>query len=431
MSARPAVLVDGVSKTFQIPREQVHTLKERALHPFRRTGHDDLRALRDVSFAVERGEFFGIVGRNGSGKSTLLKCLAGIYRTDRGQIYVDGRMSTFIELGVGFNMDLAAYDNVMLNATMLGLSQRETRARYDRIIDFAELREFADLKLKNYSSGMLVRLAFSVMIQVDADILLIDEVLAVGDAAFQQKCYDEFARIRRSGTTVLFVTHDMNAVQRFCDRAVLLEHGRPVELGEPERVGDRYLELNFSRDARDAEAREAGDAAGRAPSAQRGPDGEPVRLGDGRAEIVEAWFEDEQGERAEVLRARQPCSFHARVRVNGRLEDPLVGVNFQNSSGEHVWGANNLKAEPSGVYDPGDEFIFALRFTNLLAPDRYWVTPAVAKSDGGLVWHDRRTRFASVMVTATNPPEGLVDLPFEIDVERSQPAEEPAPEVAG
>jgi ABC-type polysaccharide/polyol phosphate transport system ATPase subunit len=424
-------LVDGVSKTFQIPREQVHTLKERALHPFRRTGHDDLRALRDVSFAVERGEFFGIVGRNGSGKSTLLKCLAGIYRTDRGQIYVDGRMSTFIELGVGFNMDLAAYDNVMLNATMLGLSQRETRARYDRIIDFAELREFADLKLKNYSSGMLVRLAFSVMIQVDADILLIDEVLAVGDAAFQQKCYDEFARIRRSGTTVLFVTHDMNAVQRFCDRAVLLEHGRPVELGEPERVGDRYLELNFSRDARDAEAREAGDAAGRAPSAQRGPDGEPVRLGDGRAEIVEAWFEDEQGERAEVLRARQPCSFHARVRVNGRLEDPLVGVNFQNSSGEHVWGANNLKAEPSGVYDPGDEFVFALRFTNLLAPDRYWVTPAVAKSDGGLVWHDRRTRFASVMVTATNPPEGLVDLPFEIDVARSRPAEEPAPEVAG
>jgi ABC-2 type transport system ATP-binding protein len=431
MSARPAVLVDGVSKTFQIPREQVHTLKERALHPFRRAGHDDLRALRDVSFAVERGEFFGIVGRNGSGKSTLLKCLAGIYRTDRGQIYVDGRMSTFIELGVGFNMDLAAYDNVMLNATMLGLSQRETRARYDRIIDFAELREFADLKLKNYSSGMLVRLAFSVMIQVDADILLIDEVLAVGDAAFQQKCYDEFARIRRSGTTVLFVTHDMSAVQRFCDRAVLLEHGRPVELGEPERVGDRYLELNFSRDARDAEAREAGDEAARAPSAQQGAEGEPVRLGDGRAEIVEAWFEDEQGERAEVLRARQPCSFHARVRVNQRLEDPLVGVNFQNSAGEHVWGANNLKAEPSGVYEPGEELVFALRFTNLLAPDRYWVTPAVAKSDGGLVWHDRRPRFASVMVTATNPPEGLVDLPFEIDVARSRPAAAPAPEVAG
>ena len=263
MSTRPAVLVDGVSKTFSIPREQVHTLKERALHPFRSAGHDDLRALRDVSFAVERGEFFGIVGRNGSGKSTLLKCLAGIYRTDRGQIYVDGRMSTFIELGVGFNMDLAAHDNVMLNATMLGLSQRETRARYDRIIDFAELREFADLKLKNYSSGMLVRLAFAVMIQVDAEILLIDEVLAVGDAAFQQKCYDEFARIRRSGTTVLFVTHDMNAVQRFCDRArAARARAHRRDRRAPDASGERYLQLNFSRDARDAEAREAGDDGG-------------------------------------------------------------------------------------------------------------------------------------------------------------------------
>src|SRR4051794_38957631 len=351
MSARPAVLVDGVSKTFTIPREQVHTLKERALHPFRRTGHDDLRALRDVSFAVERGEFFGIVGRNGSGKSTLLKCLAGIYRIDRGRIYVDGRMSTFIELGVGFNMDLAAYDNVLLNATMLGLSQRETRARYDHIIDFAELRDFADLKLKNYSSGMLVRLAFAVMIQVDADILLIDEVLAVGDAAFQQKCYDEFARIRASGTTVLFVTHDMGAVQRFCDRAVLLEHGRRVELGDPERVGDRYFQLNFSKEARDAEARDAGERPGGAASPAGGPPAghEPVRLGDGKAEIVEAWFEDERGQRVEVLRSRQACTFRVRVHVHARLEDPLVGMNLHNSAGEHVWGANNLLHEGSGT----------------------------------------------------------------------------------
>src|SRR6195952_1395237 len=258
MAARPAVLVDGVSKTFQIPREQVHTLKERALHPFRRTGHDDLRALRDVSFAVERGEFFGIVGRNGSGKSTLLKCLAGIYRTDRGQIYVDGRMSTFIELGVGFNMDLAAYANVMLNATMLGLSTKEARKRYDRIIDFAELHDFTDLKIKNYSSGMLVRLAFSVMIQVDADILLIDEVLAVGDAAFQQKCFDEFGRIRRSGATVVLVTHEMGAVHRFGDRAMLMENGKVVDIGDTQRVADRYLDLNFSAEARAEQAEIAG-----------------------------------------------------------------------------------------------------------------------------------------------------------------------------
>src|SRR5207248_9053436 len=163
----PAVVVDGVSKRFRIPQEQVHTLKERALHPLKRRRFNELPALQDVSFAVERGEFFGIVGRNGSGKSTLLKCMAGIYRTDRGAIYVNGRVATFIELGVGFNPDLVARDNVALNGIMLGLSPRDARERFERVIEFAELEEFVDLKLKNYSSGMHVRLAFSVMIQVD------------------------------------------------------------------------------------------------------------------------------------------------------------------------------------------------------------------------------------------------------------------------
>src|SRR3954469_5883113 len=270
-TAPPAVAVDGVSKTFRLPHERVHTLKERALHPLRRMGMEAFPALKDVSFAVDNGEFFGIVGRNGSGKSTLLKCLAGIYATDRGRIYVNGRLSTFIELGVGFNPDLPARDNVMINATMLGLSPREARRRFDAVIDFAELHEFIDLKLKNYSSGMMVRLAFAVMIQVDADILLIDEVLAVGDAAFQQKCFDEFARIRQEGRTVLLVTHDMGAVQRFCQRAMLLEEGRVVEVGEPQLVGNRYLEVNFDQHARE-----------RTPEEEEARD--PDRFGDGRAD---------------------------------------------------------------------------------------------------------------------------------------------------
>src|SRR3954449_5042105 len=249
-----AIEVRDLEKTFRIPKRQVHTFKERALHPFRRGIYEELNVLRGISFDVLEGEFFGIAGRNGSGKSTLLKCLAGIYRADAGRIFINGRLSTFIELGVGFNPDLAARDNVMLNATMLGLSPREARRRVDAVVDFAELREFTELKLKNYSSGMMVRLAFSVMIQVDADILLIDEVLAVGDAAFQQKCFEEFERIKRSGTTVLLVTHDMGAVDRFCDRAMLLENGRCVEIGDSEHVGLRYLQLNFSEEARAAEA---------------------------------------------------------------------------------------------------------------------------------------------------------------------------------
>src|SRR5579884_33200 len=230
-SAPPPIVVDGVSKTFRIPEERVHTLKERALHPLRRSRHETFAALHDISFAVRRGEFFGIAGRNGSGKSTLLKCMAGIYGIDSGRIWMDGRLSTFIELGVGFNQDLAARDNVVLNGIMMGLSPREARRRVDEVIDFAELREFEELKLKNYSSGMHVRLAFSVAIQVDAEILLVDEVLAVGDANFQQKCYDQFARLKREGRTILFVTHDMGAVERFCDRAMLMDRGKMIAIG--------------------------------------------------------------------------------------------------------------------------------------------------------------------------------------------------------
>src|SRR5215218_8083597 len=244
----PALVVDGVVKRFRIPGERVMTLKERALHPLRKTPWHELTAVDGVSFSVAPGEFFAVVGRNGSGKSTLLKCMAGIYRVDGGQIYVNGSLSTFIELGVGFNPDLAARDNVVLNAIMLGLSPREARDRFDRVIEFAELEDFVDLKLKNYSSGMHVRLAFSVMIQADADILLIDEVLAVGDASFQQKCFDVFQGLKDAGKTMLFVTHDMGAVQRFCDRALLIENGVVKTIGDPQRVGNQYVELNFGRD---------------------------------------------------------------------------------------------------------------------------------------------------------------------------------------
>src|SRR3954447_23849685 len=241
-----AVRADGVSKAFRLPHEQVHTLKERVVHPARRRRFDRLQALQDVSFDVRRGEFFGIVGRNGSGKSTLMKCLAGIYRADAGEMWLRGRMAPFIELGVGFNPELTARDNVIINALMLGLTPAEARERYDEIIAFAELEEFVDLKLKNYSSGMHVRLAFSVMVHVDADVLLIDEALAVGDAAFQQKCYDALNRINAEGKTILLVTHDMDQVQRFCDRALLLDRGRMVAVGEAGKVARRYLQLNFA-----------------------------------------------------------------------------------------------------------------------------------------------------------------------------------------
>jgi ABC-type polysaccharide/polyol phosphate transport system ATPase subunit len=404
----PAVVVEGVSKTFALPHERVHTLKERALHPLRGTRTDTLHALRDVSLEVGRGEFFGIVGRNGSGKSTLLKCLASIYAVDGGTIRLGGRLSAFIELGVGFSMDLPARDNVTINATMLGLSPREARRRFDAILDFAELGDFVDLKLKNYSSGMLVRLAFAVMIQVDAEILLIDEVLAVGDAAFQQKCFDEFARIRESGRTVLLVTHDMGAVNRFCDRALLLERGRVAAHGDPETVGNRYFELNFSEAAR----------------ADAGLDRSTERMGDGHAEIVECWFEDGAGETVAGVAAGAPCAFAARVRFIEPVDDPLFGVVVQNDRRETVLAASTLWSDPTpGRYEPGDEVTYRVRFENRLVPGRYFATPAVARQGQGIAWIDRRERMADLLVSGLTRTDAVVDLPYEVTVSRAARAE--------
>ncbi len=411
LRSAPAVAVDGVSKTFRVPTERMHTLKETVLHPFRQRGEDAFDALDDVSFVVEPGEFLGIVGRNGSGKSTLLKCMAGIYRVDGGRIYVDGRLSAFIELGVGFNPDLPARDNVLINATMLGLSPREAKRRYDSVLDFAELQEFQHLKIKNYSSGMLVRLAFAVMIHVDADILLIDEVLAVGDAAFQQKCFDEFYKLRDDNRTVILVTHDMGSVERFCDRAVLLEKGRLTQEGAPHRVGMEYLRVNFDRGAQGSEPQETDDS---------------LRAGDGRAEILEAWFEDEHGAVATTLEGGRPCTFTAHVRFREDVEDPLFGLTLENGNHDHVLSASTLWTDPSsGRFAADEETRFRVHFTNVFAPGRYDATPAVAQRGSGIAWLDRRERLVSVVVTGAHTTDALVALPYEITLERGAARPEP------
>jgi ABC-type polysaccharide/polyol phosphate transport system ATPase subunit len=403
------VVVDHVTKRFVIPHERRDTLKERALHPFRRSGEHRFVALDDVSFAVEQGEFFGIVGRNGSGKSSLLKCLAGIYRTDSGQIYADGRMSTFIELGVGFNPELAARDNVILNGIMLGLSPREARERFEDVVRFAELEEFVDLKLKNYSTGMHVRLAFSVMIQVPADILLVDEILAVGDAAFQQKCFDTFFRMREEGKTVLFVTHDMAAVQRFCHRALLLERGQVVAIGDPDEVADRYLQLNFEGIGDDR-----ADGSGQA------------RGGDGDARVIDAWIEDEQGVRQGALPQGRPCSVHARVRFEHRFEDPEFAVALVNPQRQNVFVANSAsRGEQSGRFEAGDTADFTVSFDNALAPGRYAVSTLISHPGGRIA--DRFENIFSFVVTGAAAAGGIVDLPHDIRIEASRTVHEEAP----
>jgi ABC-type polysaccharide/polyol phosphate transport system ATPase subunit len=240
MSANVAIAVDDVWKSFRIPHQNRTSIKEHFLHPLTRTTYETQHALRGVSLAVGQGEFFGIVGGNGSGKSTLLKVIAQIYRHDQGTVAVNGLLSPFIELGVGFNPELTARDNVQINAALLGLSRSETRDRFDQIIAFSELGRFVDQKLKNFSSGMQVRLAYSIAIQVDFDILLLDEVLAVGDEHFQEKCFATFERFRDEGKTVVLVTHDLSSVNRFCDRVLWIDQGEARVTGPAVEVTATY-----------------------------------------------------------------------------------------------------------------------------------------------------------------------------------------------
>lgn len=245
-----AIAVRNVSKAFRVPHRKMDSVKNAFVNIFAPNTYEEFNALNNISFDVKKGEFLGIIGRNGAGKSTLLKTLAGIYRPDRGEITINGRISPFLELGIGFNPELSGRDNVYLNATVLGLTKKDIDKKFDEIVAFAELEEFIDQQLKNYSSGMQARLAFSVSIHADREILLMDEVLAVGDSNFQQKCLDIFKGYKDVGKTVVLVTHNMSTVREYCDRALLFHKGELIESGSVDEVCDQYIIKNLSDDER-------------------------------------------------------------------------------------------------------------------------------------------------------------------------------------
>ncbi|MBQ3348000.1 ABC transporter ATP-binding protein [Candidatus Saccharibacteria bacterium] len=239
-----AISVKNLHKSFKLPTEQTSGLKQAIFNRLRGIkGYKEQKVLKGLDFEIKKGEFIGIIGRNGSGKSTLLKILAGIYYPEKGEVTINGNLVPFIELGVGFNPELTGRENVYLNGALLGFSNSEMDKMYDDIWEFAELKPFQDQKLKNYSSGMQVRLAFSIAIRAKGDILLLDEVLAVGDAAFQQKCNHYFQELKQTNQTVILVTHTMDNVRKFCDRAILIDDGKIVKDGDPNTVADAYLKL--------------------------------------------------------------------------------------------------------------------------------------------------------------------------------------------
>jgi ABC-type polysaccharide/polyol phosphate transport system ATPase subunit len=392
-----AVRVQNLHKTFRIPTNRVDSLKERAVHPFTPREFRELKALDGLSFEIRQGEFFGIVGRNGSGKSTLLKLLASIYRADNGRIQMAGRLAPFIELGVGFNLDLTARENVVLNGVMMGLTPQQTRDRLDAVIAFAELEEFVDLKLKNYSSGMQVRLAFSLMLEVDADILLIDEVLAVGDASFQQKCADAFREMKAAGKTIILVTHDMGTVEEYCHRAMLIADGQIQRIGDPGEVGREYLRLNFETESTDH---------------RNHADGSEVRLAD-------IWLEDGDGSRVENLGQGEEIRLRAVLEAEQDAPGGLgVGFVIVNADGVPVFEFGGLATDERGSpqLSAGKSVEVAGKVENLLSPGRYFIHCGVNRAHNTGVALYEPNALAFVVFGSDSHSRGVVSLPSQIEI---------------
>jgi ABC-2 type transport system ATP-binding protein len=401
----------GLDKTFRIPEHRVDSFKERAVHAFRAMEYRELRALQNVSFDVRKGEFFGIVGRNGSGKSTLLKILASIYQPDAGSVRMAGRLAPFIELGVGFNPELTARENSLLNGVLLGLTMKEARRRLDAVLEFAELEDFVELKLKNYSSGMMVRLAFALMVQADADIMLIDEVLAVGDAAFAQKCMDVFRERHDAGKTIVLVTHDMTTVQTLCDRAMLMHDGDLKFIGDSEETAAKYYRLNFGVD-KNADS----DELDRQLNAV---------VDDDVTRVVEARLTDEEGRTIRNLERGEPMRIDILLEARRELVKPTFMFHAQTDEGTVVFEfILGLDGSGTDRIAEGQRVRLAGRVDNPLVPGRYMLNCWVRRDgDSGDMAVQPLWLLKFVVYGTASEHHGLVSVETDVAVEPQPRAE--------
>jgi ABC-type polysaccharide/polyol phosphate transport system ATPase subunit len=340
-------------------------------------------ALQGVSFAVPQGTTYGIIGRNGSGKSTALKLVAGITKPTTGTVNVQGRISALIELGAGFHPEISGRENVFINGIMLGLTKREVAKRFDEIVEFAELKNFIDAPVKTYSSGMYMRLGFAVAIHVDPDVLLVDEVLAVGDEGFTHKCLDKFGEFKRRGKTILLVTHSLNLVEKFCDDALWLDHGSVRGAGDPKRVIDAYLtdvERSEERELAAAGAKAEETAAEPAPADMaRAVEG---RWGSREIEITSVTVTGASGEPAHIFQSGERMAVHLKVRAEHPTSDFVFGIGLYNAEGVTCYGTNTLLEELEPVEMHGDgEVTFAIDSLDLV-DGTYKLDVAVHKRDG-------------------------------------------------
>lgn len=371
-----AISINSVSKNFKLPHQKADSIKSLFINPLSLFGSkkdvEVQHALKDISFDIRKGEFFGIVGRNGSGKSTMLKILAGIYKPTAGSVHVAGKLVPFIELGVGFNPELTGRENVYLSCALNGFSESEVNEMYDDIVQFAELEPFMDQKLKNYSSGMQVRLAFSVATRAKADVLLIDEVLAVGDADFQRKCFEYFEQLKHDEITVVFVSHDMEAVKQFCDRAALIDKNHLIELGSSKEIAKLYSELFLDEDE----------------TATHSVDGttEGTREGNGKAII--------ENPRISTDAKKITIKYDIVAKTPGRV---VTGIRIRSLSGDDIMGSNNVHQDSELEYDEvNQEKALTWELPNILSDGKYLLDISIHDENSLVVydWWNESVKFS-------------------------------------
>lgn len=397
MSKEIAITVTGVSKVFKLPHEKADSIKSIFVNPFNKNRKkiEIQHALQDITFQVSKGEFFGIVGRNGSGKSTLLKIIAGIYQPTQGAVSINGRLVPFIELGVGFNPELTGRENVYLNGALMGFSESEIAARYQDIVDFSEIERFMDQKLKNYSSGMQVRLAFSVAtILAHSDILLIDEVLAVGDADFQRKCFAYFKSLKKLGKTVIFVSHDMNAIREYCDRAVLINESAIVAEGTANKVAREYDKLFAAPVIEEEEVKEN-------------------RWGNGSVKYSKIVVSSPS-----FIASNDNIIITTTVTVNRDIDDAIFGFSIKNGADVLILGNNSkLMKNKFEKLKKGDTLNLKWIIPSILGDGEYFINVAAESSTAvPYDWWDEAKKFSVQRGT----PLGMVAYPtMELEAKRS------------
>jgi lipopolysaccharide transport system ATP-binding protein len=405
---RPAVVVAGLTKEFAIPHERRTTLFENVKGIFTPNTYEKFTALKNVTFTVNRGDSLGIIGENGSGKSTLLKIIANILRPTSGRVTVAGKITPFLELGVGFQPDMTVRENIEIYSTIMGLSNKEISKNIGSVLEFAGLARFEDAKLKNLSSGMTVRLAFATAIQSKPDILIVDEVLAVGDIEFQQKCYDTFDRYRAEGITIIFVSHDLNAIGRFCNKALLLKHGNMIACGNVNDVIDNYVYGAGSGDV-DQVGAVPGQTAGRKTGAGDSPGEKWALRCNRKVEITGVKAFDKFGNSNSNFISADPMTIRVDFEAKEEVGDLVFGLAIYNESGIHCYGTTTaFKGCPIPHISGRHQIDFIVERLPMLE-GRYNVTVSAASSAN--VACDRRDHIFSFVVHNNTQDLGLFNVP--------------------